>query len=92
MRAIERGRVVVRDRVAAPLREVTEDVGVERAAPGDAAFEEGKAQLGEAPGYAAEEERARDGLVAGGEVADVVRDVIGGGVAAPEADARNIYK
>src|SRR4029077_5981201 len=42
------------------------------AAPADAALEEREAQIGEAPGHAAEEERLGDVVAGRGEVTDVV--------------------
>src|SRR5689334_25406407 len=44
--------------------------------PADAAFEEGEAQLGEAPGDAAEEDRLRNRMAGCGEMADMVVDEI----------------
>src|SRR6266550_6952793 len=54
-------------------------------APADAAFEEGEAQFGEAPRYAAEEDRLGDGMAGGREMADMVVDEIRRRVAQPLA-------
>src|SRR5438552_2071002 len=49
-----------------------DQIGEELAAPADAAFQKAKAQIGEAPGDAAEEEALGDGVAGGGEMADMV--------------------
>jgi len=59
------------------LDQVTEQL----AAPADAALEERKAQVGEAPGHAAEEQRLGDVVAGRGEVTDVVEGEVGRAVA-----------
>src|SRR5262249_27238515 len=56
---------------AAPLP-VLDQVTEQLAAPADAALEEREAQIGEAPGHAAEEQRLGDVVAGRGEVTDVV--------------------
>ena len=60
------------ERLSIALVPVTDEIGVEHAAPRHAALQEAEAQLGEAPGHAAEEDRLADRVAGGGEVADVV--------------------
>src|SRR6516162_1545841 len=55
------------------LDQIAEQLG----APARTPFEKGEAQLREAPGHAAEENRLGDGMTGGREVADVVVDKVG---------------
>src|SRR5262245_37046106 len=57
--------------LAAPLPMLNQ-IGKKLAAPADPAFEKAEAQLGEAPRHAAEEQRLRDGMSGGREMADMV--------------------
>src|SRR2546430_11288713 len=59
------------------LDQVTEQL----AAPADAALEEREAQVGEAPGHAAEEQRLGDVVAGRGEVTDVIEGEVGRAVA-----------
>ena len=76
--SVDPGRVEVGHGVDVALLPVADEVGVERHGPGHAALEEGEAQLGEAPGHAAQEQRLGQGVLALGQVADVVVHVVGG--------------
>ena len=58
-----------------------DQVAEQLAAPADAAFEEGEAQIGEAPGHAAEEQRLGDVVAGRGEVTDMVEGEVGRAVA-----------
>src|SRR5215218_8762090 len=71
---------------AAPLP-VLDQVGEKLAAPADAAFEEGEAEIGETPRHAAQEQPLGDGMPGGGEVADVVVGEVAGRIAQAEAAA-----
>ena len=63
-------------RVGVALLVVAEQVGVELRRPGHATFQEREVQLGEAPGHPAHHQRAARRLLGGGEVAQVVVDVV----------------
>ena len=63
-------------RVDVALLVVPEQVGVELGRPGDATFQERQAQLGESPRHSSHDQRAADRLLRGGEVAEVVVDVV----------------
>src|SRR5207245_3010291 len=80
-RAIELGRVHVRHALGAAPLPMLDQVTEELAAPADAALEEREAQIGEAPGHAAEEQRLSDVVTGRGEVADVVESEVGRAVA-----------
>src|SRR5438093_3800158 len=71
-REVELVRVRALDRLPVALLPVPDEIGVEHAAPADAALEEREVQVREASGHAAEEERLADRVARGGEVADVV--------------------
>src|SRR5262245_22214010 len=71
---VELRRVVGADGALVPLLPVRDQVGEERAGPGDAALEEGEAQAREAPRDTAQEERLAGRLAGGREVAGVVVD------------------
>ena len=73
--AVLRG-VEVFDRLGAAFLEDATQSGVETGPPGDAPFEEGEAELGEARGHAAEEECAAGRLTRGREMTELVVDVI----------------
>src|SRR3989442_5080294 len=79
--AIEPGRVHVRHALGAAPLPVLDQVAEQLAAPADAALEEREAQIGEAPGHAAEEQRLSDVVTGRGEVADVVESEVGRAVA-----------
>src|SRR3989441_3710158 len=70
-RLIEPRGVGVLERLAISLLPVADEIGVERAGPAHAAFQEGEVQLREAPRDAAEEESLGHGLASGSEVADL---------------------
>src|SRR6185503_3499024 len=65
-------------------------VGEQLAAPADPAFEEPKAQIGEAPGHAAEEETLGDGVSGRREMADMVEGKVRRVVAQPKAAAAGV--
>ena len=74
-RARRRGRAAgdrVLEGLPVALLPVPDQIGVQRARPAHAAFQEGEVQLREAPGDPAQEEGLGHGLAGGGEVADVV--------------------
>src|SRR5262245_57135309 len=71
-RAIELGRIHVRQALSAAPLPMLDQVTEQLAAPTDAALEEREAQVGKAPGYAAEEQRLGDAVACRGEVTDVI--------------------
>ena len=73
---VERGRVVLRDRVAVALLPVAEDVAEQVARPRGTTLEEREPQFGEPHRDTTEEQRPRRQLTGGGEVADVVEHVV----------------
>src|SRR5438046_10102917 len=64
-----------------------DQIGKKLAAPADAALQKAKAQIGEAPGDAAEEEALGDGVAGRGEMADMVEGEVRRVVAQPETAA-----
>src|SRR5262249_59853482 len=80
-RGIELGRVQVRHALGALPLPVLDQVTEQLAAPADAALEEREAQVGEAPGHAAEEQRLGDVVARRGEVTDVIEGEVGRTVA-----------
>ena len=62
---VEAGRVEHLHGVLVALLVVAEEVGVELGRPGNAAFEEGEAQVGMTSGYPSHDERAADRLLGG---------------------------
>ena len=73
---VERGRVVLLDRVPVALLPVPEQVAEEAAGPRRAAFEEREAELWEPHRHTAEEQRPRGELAGRREVPDVVERVV----------------
>ena len=69
---LEEGRVVGLEALGAALFPVAEEVAHHLGAPSDPAFQEAEAQVGEAMGDPAEEDRLGGGLTGGAEVAHVV--------------------
>src|SRR5207302_9374198 len=65
-------------------------VGEQLAAPADPALEEAEAQIGEAPGHAAEEEPLGDRMAGGGEMADMIEGEVARVVAQAEAAAAGV--
>src|SRR6185312_9210117 len=89
-RAVELLRVHIGDAVAPAPLPMLDEIGKELAAPADAAFEEGEAQIGEAPRHSAEEQRLGDGLAGGSEMADMIIGEVAGRIAQPEASAASV--
>src|SRR5262249_10908815 len=79
--AIELGRVHVLQALGATPLPMLDQVAEQLAAPADAALEKREAQIGEAPGHAAEEQRLGDVVAGRGEVADVIEGKVGRAVA-----------
>src|SRR6185312_12594160 len=77
-------------RLDVALFPMLDDVVEEIDRPADAAFEEREFQAGEPPRHAAEDQRAAKELGAGGEIAEMVEDVIGRAGAEADAAARGM--
>src|SRR5215469_7583923 len=74
---VELGRIeIARHRFGIALFPMLDDVVQEVDRPSDAAFEEGEAQIGEAPGDAAEDQRAAEELRTRGEIAQMIVDIV----------------
>src|SRR5438105_11762683 len=67
-----------------------EQIGEQLTAPADAAFQKAEAQIGEAPGHAAEEQALSDGMPGRREMADMVEGEVRRVVAQTEAAAAGV--
>src|SRR5215469_12758373 len=86
-RAVELFRVHIGSQLPAAPLPMLDQIGEELAAPADSTFEEGEAQIREAPRHPAEKQRLGDGVPGGGEVADVVEGEVAGRIAQTEPAA-----